>query len=587
MSGSALLPPPSQEGPAWAGGASGRSARWARWGLLGAWGLAALVHAGLAPEGRAQHWPLGYLLLELLAASSLGYRALRMGRAERLPWGLLALSATLEVANLALMALGIQGILGGWVQDASLILTMVTGVLVLAGILSFPRGGESLGALLRRALDGLIFAASLLFLLWVMGAQTSVRVAGDGTIPRFFAAYLNAALIGGGLVFMTSYDPDRIRGPLGWLALSASAWLVGVSWWTFAGFGATYLEAAWLFVVGGIPVFQGLAAWSPRPVDLHDPARRPESRLARLFPYMPVVGALAVLALLLPQTPLGMMRGAFGIFLVMVVLLLLRQFQAIQDLQVARRTLEERVQARTTALEQAQDTLLRTERLNTLALMGAGLTHDLNNLLCAMKSSAELAVLKLDAGHPPEAHDLARIATAADRAAQLTQRLMGFIRREPEQLAPTDLGLEVKEVEPTLRLILPRSVILRIEVEPGGPLVVMNSRLRLEQMLVNLVANARDAMPGGGVLTIRLGTTAGDAGRVLLQVADTGTGMPPEVLERVFDPFFTTKAPGKGTGLGLSSLKVMVEECGGQLAAESEAGRGSRFTILLPRLPVG
>lgn len=222
--------------------------------------------------------------------------------------------------------------------------------------------------------------------------------------------------------------------------------------------------------------------------------------------------------------------------------------------------------------------------MNTVALMGAWLTHDLNNLLSAMKSSAELAVLNLESGRTPAPQDLARIATAADRAALLTQRLMGFVRWEPEVMAATDLGREVREMEATLRLLLPGTVALRIEVDPKASLVVQSSRLRLEQMLVNLVANARDAMPGGGSLSICATLLPEDPERVLLEVADTGTGMDPQVLERIFEPFFTTKATGKGTGLGLSSLKAMVEEGGGQLSAESAPGRGSRFRIVLPRV---
>jgi len=113
-------------------------------------------------------------------------------------------------------------------------------------------------------------------------------------------------------------------------------------------------------------------------------------------------------------------------------------------------------------------------------------------------------------------------------------------------------------------------------------MVVTSLRLRLEQMLVNLVANAGDAMPDGGNLNILVGPGAAGTGQAMIEVIDTGTGMTPELLERIFDPFFTTKPPGKGTGLGLPSLKAMVEESGGSLAVASEPGKGSRFLILLP-----
>jgi signal transduction histidine kinase len=161
---------------------------------------------------------------------------------------------------------------------------------------------------------------------------------------------------------------------------------------------------------------------------------------------------------------------------------------------------------------------------------------------------------------------------------------MAFARREAEDLLPMDLGHGVREMEATLRLLVPRAVNLRIEVAPGEPLIVRTSRLRLEQMLVNLVANAGDAMPRGGKLTIRVQAAPGGE-QAMVEVIDSGQGMGPETLERIFEPFFTTKAPGKGTGLGLSSLRAMLDESGGHLTVHSELGKGSRFRILLPVMP--
>ena len=573
-------PSPAGGPPSRRGALAGRSI------LLAVWLLVALVHLALAPARRETTWPLGYLLMEALATGSLGYRAwICRGGATGRAWALLAASTGLEVPNLVLLYLGIHGLIGSWAQQGASLLSLATGILVLLGVLSFPKGQETPALFRRRVLDALIFAASVLFLLWVMGVRGALRAA-DGSLElRVFAAYLNAALLGGGLVFAISYHPARIRGPLGWLAASVVAWLAGLSWWALSNLGSTQAHGGWLAVVAAIPLCQGLAAWSPRPVTPPDAVAAGQgARLSRLLPYLPVVLAVAMLAAILPGVALDVMRGAFGIFLVLVVLLLLRQFQAIQDLQEARRTLEARVRERTEALELAQGTLLRTERMNTLALMGAGLAHDLNNLLTAMKSSAELAAMSLEEGERPDPKDLAGIVTTADRAATLTRRLMGFARREAEELGPVDLGGEVRGMEATLRLLLPRSVELRIRVDPEEVLVVRSSRLRLEQMLVNLVANAADAMPQGGTLAIEAGLGAPGTGLARVEVADTGVGMAPEVLERIFDPFFTTKPPGKGTGLGLPSLRALVEEAEGRLEVESEPGRGSRFRILLPRV---
>ncbi len=553
--------------------------------LVGTWSLLALIHLWLEPAQRPRVWFPGYLVLALLACLSMAYRSLRTQGRERLAWALLAGSAFLDIPNLSLQFLHVQGRLGwGWMIHAVSLLNLGTGLLVLLGVLSFPIGAQRGGMFRRRALDGLLFATSVLFLLWVMGVQGSLRTAAQGMGLRVLANFLNAALFGGGLIFVTSYNPDRARGPLGWLAVSALAWLAALSCWTFLGLPDAFAREPWVLLAGAIPLFQGLAAWSSAPVDGSDGTSENQRRVARQLPYFPVVAALVVLALLLPWVSLNMMRGAFGIFLAMVALLLLRQLQAIQDLQAARRTLEERVQQRTQALEQAQDTLLRTERMNTLALMGAGLAHDLNNLLSAIKGSADLAAMNIEEGRLPAEADFTRISKAADHAALLTRRLMGFVRREPEDLGALDLGQEVRDLETTLRLLLPRTVALSLESLEREPLRVKSSKLRVEQMLVNLVANAGDAMPGGGTLRVRTGLTATEPVEVSLEVIDTGTGMSPETLERIFEPFFTTKAPGRGTGLGLPSLKAMVVQDGGRIEVSSEPGVGTWFRILLPRV---
>jgi len=554
---------------------------WARAALVAAWLGVVVLHLASAPERRSFAWNLGYLLIEVLACLSLGYRAWRCDREERLAWQLLWASTLLDVINISLWippALGHPLI---WAPRLLKGLSLATGILVLAAVLSFPRGSSRGGGSRRRILDGLLFAASILFLLWVVGVHGALRTANPDLNLRVLVAYLNAALMGGGLVYMTSSRPQRFRGPLGWLGASALAWLVVLSGWAMAGLPLVPQTQWWWPLVGCIPLFQGLAAWSPTPEEV-PAARGTTGMFTRLIPYFPVVGALAVMAVLILRAPLYLVRGASGIFLVMVLLLLLRQVQAVEDLEAARRTLEDRVRDRTRVLEQAQHTLIRTERMNALAMMGAGLAHDLNNLLGAVKSSADLAVMNLEEGVPPGPSELNRIAMAADRAALLTRRLMEFARREEEALQPVDLGRELRGMEVTLRLLLPRAVDLLIDVPLEGALIVKSSTLRLEQMMVNLVANARDAMPTGGHLGIQVARDRTGQARAMIEVTDSGTGMPPEVLARIFDPFFTTKAPGRGTGLGLSSLKAMVEEGGGGLEVESEPGLGTRFRIHLP-----
>ena len=561
-----------------------RLARAARYLLVGAWGVMAILHLAEPPATRLQTFHASYLLLEVLACGSLALRAFRTAGPGRLAWWLLTASAFLEIPNLLIQALLHHGYLPVWTGQVTSYFSLGTGILVLAGVLSFPRGREQGGSFLRRILDSLIFAVALLFLLWVMGLQGSLHAQARGMGLRAFADYLNVACLGGGLVFMTSYQPERARGPLGWLAASACVWLVGISCWTLTGLPSVIAADGWVVIVGAIPLFQGLAAWSPRSVEEVLDTPVPERNGTRWLPYLPASLAVLVLALVLFRAPLALARGAFGIFLIMVVLLLLRQFQAIEDLHAARRTLEARVLHRTEALEQAQDMLLRTERMNSAALIGAGLAHDLNNLMGVIHASAELASLAHESDSKAMQKDLDHISAAADQAAQLTKRMMAFVRREPEPLGPLDLGRVVRGMEATLGMMLPRSIRLRIEVANGEPLLVHSSPLRIEQMVVNLVANARDAMPGGGSLSVHVMTCQGDGAMALLEVRDTGAGMAPEVEARIFEPFFTTKVQGKGTGLGLPSLKAMVEEAGGRLEVESALGQGSRFSLLLPRV---
>lgn len=563
-----------------------RLARWVRVGLVGAWVLLASMHLLFSPTARLLTWSPSYMVLEILACGSLAYRALRTPEGGRLAWWLLAASAFLEVPNLLLQVLLLHGRLPAGTEPIISLLSMVTGVLVLAGVVSFPRSHERGGTFLRRILDGLIVAASLLFLLWVMGLQNSLHTAERGIGLRVLASYLNVALLGGGLVFMTSYHPESVRGPLGWLAASACAWLAAISCWTLAGLPSVLATKGWIILAGGIPLFQGLAAWSSRSVEEVLSRTTSEHRLVGLLPYVPASFSVVVLGLLLVWAPLTLTRGAFATFLVLVVLLLLRQFLAMEDLQAARRTLEARVLQRTQALERAQDMLLRTERMNSMALMGAGLAHDLNNFLAVITASVELMSAELEDGIPQEQKNLERISDAADRAVQLTRGLMAFAQREAEPLSPLDMAEVVSSMDATLRMLLPRAITLRMEVETKEPLLVRSSRLRLEQMVVNLVANARDAMPRGGRLTVTVRPWKAASNMTLLEVIDTGTGMTPEIRERIFEPFFTTKAPGRGTGLGLPSLKAMVEASGGHLEVESEMGQGSCFRLFLPRVEV-
>lgn len=555
--------------------------------LAGLWLAAALAHLAAPPGLRERAWPAAYGLLEALACVSLLLRAWKTSGPERTAWGFLAASALTDTTTLALTALVALGVRMPY-EALSSLLNLATGVLVVVGVLSFPRPRERRSRGKRQFLDSLIFATSLLLLLWVMGVQTSLRSAGTGMGFRVFLAYLNAALLGGGVVYITSGHLGRARGAFGWLAMSAVAWLASLAFWTLSGLPSQVNREAWIVVAGLIPLCQGLAAWSPHSAEGGNPRVESPLRFFRSLPYLPMAASIAALSWILAWRPQDVTRETFGIFLVMVVFLVLRMLQAIRDLQVSNSNLEQRVSQRTQALEKAQETLLRTERMNTLATLGAGLTHDLNNLLGALRGTAELMQSHLEEGLEPTRRDVKRIIDISNKASQATQRLMNFGRRgeAPRGNTAQDIAEALAASREIMRMLLPDSITLSMGIDPTTCAALVETST-LEQVLVNLVSNAKDAMPQGGAVAIRLfpGTMPEGGSAAILEVSDTGHGISPEDQESIFDPFFTTKPEGKGTGLGLASVRALMEAQNGTVDVVSFPGKGTTFRLAFPALP--
>lgn len=236
--------------------------------------------------------------------------------------------------------------------------------------------------------------------------------------------------------------------------------------------------------------------------------------------------------------------------------------------------------------------LARTSRLESVGRLAGGISHDFNNLLTAILGAAESARHTLPAESPAQA-EMAEIIDATARAADLTRQLLAFARRQPVEPVVFDLGEDLREMEPILRRLLGADIRLSVGTE-GAPARVRADRSQIERVVLNLVVNARDAMPDGGALRISLERrpldretaereTAGDPGPfIVLEVADTGVAMEPDVLERIFEPFFSTKDTSQGTGLGLATTYGIVRQSGGFLTVTSERGRGSCFRVHLP-----
>lgn len=240
--------------------------------------------------------------------------------------------------------------------------------------------------------------------------------------------------------------------------------------------------------------------------------------------------------------------------------------------------------------------LLRTQRLEGIGTLAGGIAHDLNNVLAPVLLSLEL----LEEGLPdPEDRALLRtVEGSARRGAALVRQLLTFARGTRGERVEVDLPGVVAEVAALIRDTFPRGIELRVEMEADLPSVIGDPN-QLHQAMLNLCVNARDAMPRGGALTLRLSRVeiSGDVAArhadvrpgtfLRLSVRDSGEGMDPETLARIFDPFFTTKEPGKGTGLGLSTTLAIVRSHGGFLEVESEPGAGSAFRLLLPSAAQG
>jgi nitrogen-specific signal transduction histidine kinase/ActR/RegA family two-component response regulator len=247
------------------------------------------------------------------------------------------------------------------------------------------------------------------------------------------------------------------------------------------------------------------------------------------------------------------------------------------------------------ALHAAQEQLRQSQKLEAIGQLAGGVAHDFNNLLTVIRGNTEL-VLMNPAQLPALAVDcLQQSVAAADRAAKLTRQLLAFSRKQVMQSHPLNLSEVVSSTSKMLRRIIGEHIQLQCSFSPNLPLVQADAGM-LEQALINLAVNARDAMSRGGQLSISTGcvelndATAreheeGRAGRfVTLTVADTGTGIALADLPHIFEPFFTTKEIGKGTGLGLATVYGVVKQHQGWIEVSTSVGAGSCFTLFLPAL---
>jgi PAS domain S-box-containing protein len=257
-----------------------------------------------------------------------------------------------------------------------------------------------------------------------------------------------------------------------------------------------------------------------------------------------------------------------------------------QDIDERKKAEEER--------DRLQQQLFQAQKMEALGTLAGGIAHDFNNLLSVMLGFASLARQRLNSDDPLQ-DSMGMIEESAQRAAELARQLLGFARPERQQVKPVCVNDILERIRRMVERTFDRNITVAVR-HPRNPLWVSAEPSYLDQALLNMCINARDAMPEGGTLDLEAEALALEAGRpelptacppgwyVRISVQDTGAGIAPEALPRVFEPFFTTKEPGRGTGLGLAMVYGFVKNHDGFVKVESEPGQGARFTLFLPRI---
>ncbi|MFI5209149.1 MAG: nitrogen regulation protein NR(II), partial [Gemmatimonadales bacterium] len=421
------------------------------------------------------------------------------------------------------------------------------------GLLAWPAGPRLRAEQVRTALDGLLFAAATFSLIWIIALGKVVRSTPLSPVEEAaqIAVFGIAAADLGIVVYVGARTPRRYLGPLGWF----TAALVGT---TVTSMVVMVLELEGSYHLGHpidlllllALVSAMVSAWSPVPVvgvETRDEAHDP-SVVSVALPYLPALGVLVagIWVLVRPgqDDPVLAWLG-IGI----AVVLLLRQFLLLSDLRQLSQTLEARVGERSRELEAAHAALAQTQRLEALGRIAGGIAHDFNNWLTVLQGSAHEA---LDAGlSDAERHAaIGEIQQVTGHAQRLTRQLLTFARQQAFEPKLVDLNKLLADAAPILRRLAGDGVTLEFRHGAGLPPLFADPS-QLEQLVSNLLTNARNAMPDGGTVTIATAGVAegGSSPSVRLTVSDTGEGIDESVVPHIFEPFFTTSADGTGLGL--------------------------------------
>ena len=244
-----------------------------------------------------------------------------------------------------------------------------------------------------------------------------------------------------------------------------------------------------------------------------------------------------------------------------------------------------------------EEQLIQSQKMDAVGRLAGGIAHDFNNFLTAITGYSDLLHSQMDE-NDPRILEVKEIMKAADRSSALTRQILSLTKKQMVRPVPVDLNSEVSEMNKILTRTIGENIELSIILDSAMHAILIDP-VQIEQIILNMVINARDSMPGGGKLIIRTESrqfSEDDVARFpgsrpgnysCLSIEDTGTGIKTEILGRIFEPFFTTKEPGSGTGLGLSITKSIVEKNGGWITVQSEAGRGTVFHVYFPAIKEG
>lgn len=551
--------------------------------LYAALGILSLAFLALIPAlpGKSPYYVHSALVMVFnVLTMAMALRKARDIPEERTGWRLFALGVGISwLGNALWLTLPLaQGGAPFW-RDLSYATTPLSGAVLALAVWRWPWRGRD-GNRRLHLLGSLVFCLSFLLVPWIKGLWGPL-VEGAPPLRIFVVTLCSRLVLAGGLAsLLVAEDPRRLRGPLGWLLLNCSLlFLQGA----FLSYSVARLDMAarspWLAVTPLITGALFMVAYTRQPAEVPAGGVPLAHQLSGFLLHIPFLAASTlIIVTIIGGNPPG--PAVLLVFLVMTASLVLRQFLLQEQLAASHREMEERVRSRTLELERMQDVVLLNERLNAVVVLGAGLVHDLNRGLGSILSAAEVLQMELERRMKVSGFAVEAIIQAVERSAVLSSRVMDFSRRLQEEGEVRDLRRELGALEGLLKLLVPCGVHLLLQ--PGlEPAPVRIHTEDLKQILLNLVANARDAMPGGGTIRVAVGKES-RTGETYLDVEDTGLGIPEENRVKMFEPFFTTKDPGTATGLGLASVKILLERVQGRVEVSSSMGRGTRFRLLFP-----